>query len=222
MALAVADCEVMIECCAEAGVALGVGFHLRHHPVHMHLKQMIEAGELGEIALIRAEWHTAYPAWTNWRSDPDRAGTDVLSAVGVHALDLIGFLADSVPCDVKSVVVPAPDSGLDGTIATAIEYDNGIVGSMTMTRLAAAPGNGLWVFGSNGMAGGPRSLGMGLTGRLVVARDGETEEQDLPMPDIFAAQFDAYSNAVARGKLPDANGLDGLRSVQLAHRILKN
>jgi predicted dehydrogenase len=63
MALDGDQCRQMIAACRRADVRLGVGFQLRHHPVHREIARMICAGELGQIVLLRAEWHTAYGSW---------------------------------------------------------------------------------------------------------------------------------------------------------------
>ena len=73
MALTPADCEAIIRGYAPCGVALGVGFQQRHAPVHREIRRLISEGTLGEIVLVRGEWHTAYPAWRNWRADQARA-----------------------------------------------------------------------------------------------------------------------------------------------------
>jgi 1,5-anhydro-D-fructose reductase (1,5-anhydro-D-mannitol-forming) len=220
MALNAGECQSMIDACAEAGISLGVGFHLRHHPVHIELKRMIEAGELGELVLVCSQWHTRYDAWTNWRADAERAGSDVLSAVGVHVLDLMGYLVGSDVDDVKSVVCNGADTGRDTTIAAALLFQSGVAGTATMTRRSPTPANGIWVFGTRGMAGSPSSLGMGSNGRMTVAIDGKNAESVLPMPDLFGAQFDAFSQAVDAGRMPSASGAVGLASVKLSNRIL--
>ena len=216
MALDAADCQAMIDACARAGVALGVGFQQRHHPVHQALRRLIASGTLGQIVLLRAEWHTAYGPWRNWRADAARAGSDILAAVGVHVFDLLCWLAGSDVTEVASIVDIAEETGMDQTLAASLRFASGAVAAATITRRARSTMNGIFVLGTHGSAGGPSSLGMNPTGALL--HDGRLET--LPVPDLYAAQFDAFAEAVERGVPPDAGGADGLRSVLLAERLL--
>lgn len=220
MALDEEDCRAMIAACEAAGVALGLGFQQRHAPVHRELRQLVGSGALGEIVLVRGEWHTAYPPWTNWRADPTRAGSDILGAVGVHVFDLLSFVLDSDVAEVASIVDRTPDTGLDATIATALRYATGAMGTVTITRRARAAVNSIHVLGTKGAASGIGTLGMGPTGRLEITIDGQTETRELPVVDLYAAQFTAFSESVAKGETPSASGIDGLRSVELSRRIL--
>jgi 1,5-anhydro-D-fructose reductase (1,5-anhydro-D-mannitol-forming) len=218
MALEEADCRAMIEACGRAGVRLGVGFQQRLHPVHREIRRLIEAGELGEVVLLRAEWHTAYPPWTNWRASAARAGSDVLAAVGVHALDLLCWFGGAEVGEIAGIVDISAVSGLDQTLAATLRFANGAIGLISMTRRARAPKNGIWVWGSAGMVGAPSSLGMAPTGVLVRGSGAEQRESALPMPDLYAAQFEAF--AAPDGVPAYATGEDGLRSVALSRRLL--
>ncbi len=104
MALSEADCRAMIDAAQKARVRLGVGFQARHHPVHRAIRELVAAGELGDVVLVRGEWHSSYGPWKNWRADPRRAGSDVLGAIGVHVLDLMCWLAGAEVRDVSALV----------------------------------------------------------------------------------------------------------------------
>jgi 1,5-anhydro-D-fructose reductase (1,5-anhydro-D-mannitol-forming) len=220
MALDEADCRAMIAACARAKVKLGLGFHLRHHPVHREIRRLIDAGELGEVVLVRGEWHTAYGPWQNWRADVRRAGSDVTGAVAVHVLDLMGWFAGAEVRDVAALVDRSKETGLDQTIACALGYANGVMGTASATRRAAWPLNSVQVWGTRGAAGGIGTVGANLPGKLRRTSGAGVEERVLPMVDLFAAQFEAFARAVQRDEEPDASGADGLRSTALASRIL--
>jgi 1,5-anhydro-D-fructose reductase (1,5-anhydro-D-mannitol-forming) len=220
MALSEDDCRAMIAVCERAGVALGVGFQQRHAPVHQELRRLIASGALGEIVLVRGEWHTAYGPWTNWRADPAKAGSDILAAVGVHVFDLLSFLIDADVTETAAIVDRGSDTGLDRTIAASLRYDNGALGTVTITRRARAALNNVHVLGTKGAATGVGTLGMAPTGQLDVTIDGVSETRELPVVDLYAAQFEAFAEAVAVGRPPSASGHDGLKSVALTARLL--
>lgn len=218
MALTEADCRAMIAACDQAGVALGLGFQQRHAPVHREIKSLIGSGALGEIVLLRGEWHTAYPPWTNWRADLSRAGSDVLGAVGVHVLDLLCWLAGSEVTDIAALA--DREGGADRTVVASMRFQGGPIATMTATARARAATNSIWVLGTHGSACGVGTLGMNPTARLETVIDGKAEVRDLPLVDLYAAQLAAFADAVAEGRPPSADGADGLRSVVLSQRIL--
>jgi 1,5-anhydro-D-fructose reductase (1,5-anhydro-D-mannitol-forming) len=220
MALAEEDCRAMIGACEQAGVALGVGFQQRHAPVHQELRRLIASGALGEIVLVRGEWHTAYGPWTNWRADPAKSGSDILAAVGVHVFDLLSFLLGADVAETAAIVDRGSDTGLDRTVAASLRYDNGAIGTVTITRRARTALNSVFVLGTKGSATGVGTLGMAPTGRLDTTIEGVSETHELPVVDLYAAQFAAFAEAAAAGRPPSASGLDGLKSAALSARLL--
>ena len=47
MAMSRREAETMVEASEKAGIVLGVGFHLRHHPAHKETHRLITEGSLG-------------------------------------------------------------------------------------------------------------------------------------------------------------------------------
>jgi predicted dehydrogenase len=45
------DAVTMVRVCREAGVKLGVGFHLRQHPGCLEARRLLALGTLGSVAL---------------------------------------------------------------------------------------------------------------------------------------------------------------------------
>ena len=220
MALSEADCRAMIDAAQKARVRLGVGFQARHHPVHRAIRELVAAGELGDVVLVRGEWHSSYGPWKNWRADPRRAGSDVLGAIGVHVLDLMCWLAGAEVRDVSALVDRAAETGQDQTIACTLAFLNGAIGTATFTRRSMWPLNSINVWGTKGTASGVGTLGMSPSGLLRRTTGQQVADATFPVPDLYAAQFEAFAEAVARGEEPNASGMDGLRSAQIAERIL--
>lgn len=221
MALNEADCLAMISACDGAGVSLGLGFQLRHHPVHQRMRRMVEAGELGEPVIVHAEWHVAYAPWRNWRGDPSVAGADVFAAIGVHVLDLMSYLTGREVSGAVSVVDRSAETDLDQTVAWILRFEGGCIGSASVTRRSAAPANSVTIHGTEGTASGIGSVGVATQSRLVRSRPGgPIEEVTVEPRNPYTEQFEAFTLAVSEGRAVTASGLDGLRSVRLTEQIL--
>jgi predicted dehydrogenase len=95
IATRVADARAMIAACEAAGVQLHIPFVSRFLPMVQRAKQMIEAGQIGEIyGMIGGNrgippLPPAYPAWI---TDPARAGGGALIDHSVHVTDAMRFL----------------------------------------------------------------------------------------------------------------------------------
>ena len=89
MALNVTECESMLAAADAANCQLGIGYHLRHHPLHQELQQEWKSGQFGDPVFFRAQLYFAYPeAPAEWRQKKERSGGWALSDIGTHLIDL--------------------------------------------------------------------------------------------------------------------------------------
>ncbi|MCH8840815.1 MAG: Gfo/Idh/MocA family oxidoreductase [Planctomycetes bacterium] len=154
------EAQKMLAAVREAGVKHMVDFNYRRCPAVSLAKQMIEAGELGEIRHFRGtylqDWLVDPEFPMNWRLRKETAGTGAHGDLGAHAVDLARFLVGEVSDVVgmkKTFITERPaegtSSGLTATAGEGVEqvtvddcslflakFDNGAVGSFEATRMA--------------------------------------------------------------------------------------
>lgn len=53
MALSLEDCDRMIAAAGNAGVVLALAFQMRHDPANIKMRELVQSGELGKIAVVR-------------------------------------------------------------------------------------------------------------------------------------------------------------------------
>lgn len=96
MATSYAEALQMIEARDKAGKTLTIGYQNRYRPDSLYLKQVCEAGELGEIyyAHAHAVRRRAVPTWGVFL-DEEKQGGGPLIDIGTHALDLTLFMMDN-------------------------------------------------------------------------------------------------------------------------------
>src|SRR2546421_9300241 len=102
MATTLEDAVVMVRACRDAGVKLGVGYHLRQHPGQRAAQRLIAQGVLGSVALAQGQWgfgvrgQDGPPPRTGlrqWWDDPDLiGGASTMMGTGVHVIDLLRFV----------------------------------------------------------------------------------------------------------------------------------
>ena len=111
-----ADSLAMAEAAEAKGIVTQVGFNYIKNPLLKLARQMVEAGELGDITGFRgihAEdyMHDPESPWT-WRIDPS-GGPGVVADLGSHIISMARFLLGpiaEVSADVRTVVKSRPVS----------------------------------------------------------------------------------------------------------------
>ncbi|WP_054955552.1 Gfo/Idh/MocA family protein [Paenibacillus dakarensis] len=89
MAKTAAEARSMVEAAKRTGKKLTIGYNNRYRPDSWHLKQVCEAGELGDIYYAKAHAirRRAVPTWGVFL-DEEKQGGGPLIDIGTHALDL--------------------------------------------------------------------------------------------------------------------------------------
>jgi predicted dehydrogenase len=124
---------------AGTGVKHLCAFNYRFVPAVRLAREMIEAGELGEIRHFRGRYLQDWgddPGLDTWRFHPDEAGSGALGDLGTHVVDLARFLAGEIEAVSGFAKTFLPGRRVDDAIEAAVEFSNGAVGTLEATRLA--------------------------------------------------------------------------------------
>jgi predicted dehydrogenase len=160
LALNLKQAREMLDAARQAGVVHMVNFNYRCVPALALAKQMIEAGEIGEVRHFRAtylqDWLVDPQFPMNWRLRKDVAGTGANGDLNAHHIDMSRFLVGEIGEVVgmqKTFITERPAEGRSaGLTATAGEgtenvtvddatlflarFAGGALGSFEATRLA--------------------------------------------------------------------------------------
>jgi predicted dehydrogenase len=118
-------------------------------PMVRQARDMVRAGELGEIRQVHLQYVQSYLAAhdlpAGWRTEAGRAGRSlVLMDIGTHAFHLgayvTGLDVTRVCADVGSAI---PDRIIDDYVSALLRYENGARGSLWVTNAAAGSEHGL-------------------------------------------------------------------------------
>lgn len=137
---------------AATGVTAMCAFNYRFVPALRLARELIDAGELGEIRHFRArylqEW-IADPQFPKvWRLDRAEAGSGALGDIGSHAIDLCRFLTgeiDAVTGAARTFVKERPGGtvDVDDAFAATVELAGGGIGTIEASRFALGRKNAL-------------------------------------------------------------------------------
>jgi predicted dehydrogenase len=128
LALTKAEAERSVALCRDAGLVLGMGHERRWEPPVAEMLEMADAGTLGRIHQIEANFsHDKFLSLdrNNWRLKADQAPAGGMTATGIHLLDLSVRLlgaADSVLCICEQLSSDLPQGD---TVAAFVKFKGG-------------------------------------------------------------------------------------------------
>jgi predicted dehydrogenase len=139
---------------AKTGVKHMTAFNYRFVPAVRLARQMIDAGELGEIHHFRGRYLQEWgPTDAEaWRFERDAAGSGALGDLGAHVIDLARYLVGELESVAASTRTFQPGREVDDAFEAVAEFESGAVGTLEATRFAPGRKNALsWeINGSKG------------------------------------------------------------------------
>ncbi len=222
------DAREMIRACRRAGVQLGTGFHLRHHPLFEEARRLVQAGETGLIRAAEAEWsnpprRSGEGYSSPWRTDPELAYAGISSGTGIHAIDLLRFVLDDEISAITALTdaTTSPIAPLETATVALLRFSRGTLATVRCLRGVPRPQNDLVLLGDQARLAVRHSLDESAHGELEA--DGLNSEI-LGVPagtDMYARQAEAFVQAVRDRAEPNASGEDGLRAVEALDALLE-
>lgn len=227
----VAECEQIVALAARKKTLLQVGHIERFNPSWQVARPL-----MGSPRFVNAERVGPYP----FRS----TDIDVVLDLMIHDIDLVLSLAQSPLAHVNAAgtKVLSPTNDL---VNARLTFENGFVANITASRVSPEPGRRFRTFSAEGFVEidlrGRKVTRVTKSAKLKSGFDvskvdptkvpnlkellyGEllsTETPAVPAGEPLALEDGAFVEAVKAGKPPAVSGEDGLRAVQVAHRILE-
>src|SRR5262249_49074770 len=134
------------------GIVFAVTHNYTGYPLVRQARDMVLAGELGEINAVRgvyvqgwlrtrletARMETGGQKQANWRTDPKRSGiAGCFGDIGTHAYNLGRFITGLIP-DQISCLLKTFEAGreLDDYGVAVVRYQNGALGTVTASQIS--------------------------------------------------------------------------------------
>ena len=154
LTLSLAEARKMKAAVAASGRIFALTHNYTGYPLVRRAREMVQAGELGEIRLVQVEypqeWLTGPTETTGnkqaeWRVDPARSGAGgALGDIGTHAYNLadyiVGLEVAELACDLTSF---GAGRALDDNVQMKLRYANGARGALWASQVAPGNENGL-------------------------------------------------------------------------------
>jgi predicted dehydrogenase len=151
-----AQAEELAQLVAQKGVVFAVTHNYTGYPLVRQARDMVRAGELGEIQAVRAFYiqgwlrtrlETADQKQAAWRTDPKRSGAaGCFGDIATHAYNLTRFITGLLPEQISAhLKIFEPGRQLDDYGTAVIRFQNGGLGTVTASQISHGRENDLWI-----------------------------------------------------------------------------
>jgi predicted dehydrogenase len=155
LAISLAEGEALAALARERNKVFALTHVYAGYPMVRHAREMVAAGEIGEVRLVQVEYPQDWLAEAatqsdeyqrnNWHNDPLRAGPNgCLGDIGSHAYHLAGYVSGMLPNEILAELHAfTPGRRLDDHVQVMLRYANGARGMLWSSQMATGCENGL-------------------------------------------------------------------------------
>lgn len=155
LGLSAADCAPLVTAAADTDLLAACAYYRRLYPRYRHARDLLAAGQLGDIVSGHLSWLTWYDPTGDdrtWRVDPTISGGGPLADIGSHMIDLLVGL---VGAPVRAVGAAGNiGNGGKGTVedscSALLTLDNGAVITLSVGWRTRAARHSLELNGTEG------------------------------------------------------------------------
>ncbi len=163
LTLSLAEARKMKDAVEQSGRIFALTHNYTGYPLVRRAREMVKAGDLGEIRLIQVEypqdWLTGPTETTGnkqaeWRVDPARSGAGgALGDIGTHAYNLADYVGGIELSELAAELTSfGAGRRLDDNVQIMLRYANGARGALWASQVAPGNENGLRlrIYGTKG------------------------------------------------------------------------
>lgn len=195
-----------------AGAFLMEAFMYRHHPAIGKLRELVDAGEIGEIDSVRAcfssfdpEVGSADDETRNWRQRKE-CGGGIPYDFACYSVNAVRYFADGVPTRVQCYGGVSEKFDIVNRIYGLIQFDNGRIGIIESSKKEAFTQE-LQINGSKGILDLPISWTISDNQIVTMLKERGWAQLDkstftIDAPDSYALQMSNFVDVVRDGAQP--------------------
>ncbi len=216
MCTSVKDAEAMIAACRQARRRLMIAYRLQYELYNLEAIKMCRENQFGQIKMIDAEFSFVIGDPRQWRLNRELAGGGSLMDIGIYCLQAARTLTGEEPVSLYAEAWssdPVKFKEVEESFAFMLKFPSGVVancassyGAGDMNRYRAAGTDG-WVEME------PAYSYSGLVERTY--KDGKFTSTLSSEKDQFAAEIDAFSDAIQHDRDVATPGEEGLRDMKI-------
>jgi predicted dehydrogenase len=215
LAVSVAEAEAMIAAAKAAGVFLMTAYRLHHEPGTLAVLDHIAKGSIGTPLLFQSLF-SFQSALGNHRLSAAHWGGP-LQDIGVYCVNAARHIFGEEPFEATATThQPKGDprfAEIEATIAATLRFPSGGIAQF-VASFGAGEVDNYRVVGSKGDLELDPAFKFDCAMKLRLRTAGVTTETTFPQIDHFGAQVAYFSDCIAAGTPPEADGAEGLADMR--------
>jgi predicted dehydrogenase len=221
-ATTLADVDAMIAAAQKHNVVIAEAFMYRHHPQTLQLKEMIDAGKIGELRLVRGSFSFNINDPKNVRLNAALDGGSLWD-VGCYPLSFARTMIGAEPIEVFGRQLTGNASGVDETFCGTLWFANGAMAQFDCSfRMPFR--TQIEIVGSEGLIVVPRPFKPTADETIYIGSAGDQLEpiKIKGLELLYSGEIDDMADAVLLGKAPRISLADSRANVAAILALLQS
>jgi D-xylose 1-dehydrogenase (NADP+, D-xylono-1,5-lactone-forming) len=224
-----AEAQTIVDAFARLGVPLMESFMYRFHPQHRRIRELIDAGVIGDVLEVRSHLSVdimSPPDPDNIRMKPELGGGALLD-MGCYCVSSARMVFGEEPVAVRGWWRIDPRFGVDVADAGVLEFPGGKVAVISCSFETS--GLGFYsVIGRKGVIEAPRGLILGVRTLVpeavivVIDADGRRQEELMPATNHYQLVVEAFADAILSGRPPPLAPSDSVKNAKALDAFIRS
>jgi predicted dehydrogenase len=218
-----ADADAVVKAVKASGIKFMISLPSRTRPETLFVKQVLDAGWLGRITMMRARIaHSAalgrwFKGGSLWFSDAAQAGGGALFDLGCHTADVMRWFLGEPASVIAKVQNFSQAYDIDDQTLAVIEFKNGALGILDTSWVQRAGPNPVEIYGTEGYVGYSGRPGEQIQLISTHLQAGDLQGTILPskLPDPLPLPMEQWISAILHGTPLTITVDDGRNLTQL-------
>jgi predicted dehydrogenase len=219
LAITVEEVDRMAEAARAAGVVVTEAFMYRHHPQTLKAKELVDAGAVGALRLVRGAFSFTLTRPDDVRLLPECGGGSLWD-IGCYPVSYARLLAGAEPLEAFGWQTLGA-SGVDEAFAGQLRFGNGVIAQIDSSFRMPFRTH-VEVVGSEGTLSVPRPYKPGTRETMLLTRGESAESIEVEGPELYLGEVEDVYDAVRLGRPPRVSLEDSRGNVAALLALLRS
>jgi predicted dehydrogenase len=219
LAMTIEDADAIAAAARQAGVVVAEAFMYRHHPQTLKVKELVAAGAVGQLRLVRGAFTFNIARPGDVRLNPALGGGSIWD-VGCYPISFARMVIGAEPVEVFGWQMTGP-TGVDEAFTGQMRFPGEVYAQFDCGFRAPYRA---WVeiVGSEGSLSIPQPFKVGFDAQIVLTRDDGVETIPIPDYELYLGEVEDMADAVLLGKPPRVSLADSRANVAAIVTLLQS
>lgn len=221
LAVDAAEAQRMVDAFAAAGVLFAEAFMYRFHPQTLHVKAMLDTGEIGELRSINASFVFSLRNPDNIRLSAALAGGSLMD-VGCYCINVMRLFTGEEPAAVSGVQTVG-ETGVDTGFSGVLAFPSGVLGHFA-SGLSHFRGHSYTITGSTGRIRVDEAFVPEPGAETVIHhwRDDRHSTISIPGADHYQLMVEDFADALIEARPPRYTPEDAVANMRVIDRLKRD